>query len=194
MAVNNQEQSALMNSAMNMGLVVGGYYIAKFCLFPLSLYSSMAALLFLGLTFVVPFLIYHLTKRYRDHYQDGYIGFTQALLFAMLIMGFGSLLVAVAHYVYFAFIDGGAMVGTLMQSIDQLRGVDLSVLEGEGTAEAVAEFNQYVEVMEQTAQQLQAMSPIEITMGMLSNNVSWSVILSLPIALLTRRNKPEQGE
>ena len=64
----------------------------------------------------------------------------------------------------------------------------------ESLTATVAEFNQYVEVMEQTAQQLQAMSPIEITMGMLSNNVSWSVILSLPIALLTRRNKPEQGE
>lgn len=171
-----------------MGAVVGVYYIAKFCLFPLSLHSTMAALLFLGLTLVVPFLVYQLVKRYRDCYCGGQIEFTRAFFFSMLTMGFGSLLAAAAHYVYFAFIDGGAMVGALVQSIEQLQSIDFSMLEGVN-ADSITQFNQYVEAMELTVQQLQALSPIDITMGMFSNNISWGIILSLPIALITKRTK-----
>ncbi len=189
MATRTPEQPAMINYAMNFGVVMGAYNIVKFCLFPLSLHSTMAALLFLGLTLVVPFLVFQLAKRYRDQYCGGQIDFTRALTFSVLTMAFGALLASVAHYVYFAFIDGGAMVGALAQSIEQLQSVDLSSLE-EVDADAVAQYGQYVEAMQQTAQQLQAMSPIEMTMGMLSNNFSWSLILSLPIALFVKKINP----
>ncbi len=188
MAMSKSAQPTMINHAMNFGAVVGLYYIGKFCLFPLSLHSTMAALLFLSLTLVVPFLIYQVVKRYRDLCCGGQINFSHAFSFSMLTMAFGSLLAAAAHYVYFAFIDGGAMTGALVQSIEQLQAVDLSALEG-ANADAIARFNQYIEAMQQTVEQLQAMSPIDITMGMLSNNVSWSVILSLPIALIVKKMK-----
>lgn len=189
MATRTPEQPAMINYAMNFGVVMGAYNIVKFCLFPLSLHSTMAALLFLGLTLVVPFLVFQLAKRYRDQYCGGQIDFTRALTFSVLTMAFGALLASVAHYIYFAFIDGGAMVEALVQSIEQLQSVDLSTLE-EVDADAVAQYGQYVEAMQQTAQQLQAMSPIEMTMGMLSNNFSWSLILSLPIALFVKKINP----
>ena len=191
MAMNNQVQPAMVNCAMNFGAVVGLYYIVKFCLFPLSLHSTMAAFLFLGLTLVVPFLVFLLVKRYRDQYCNGRLEFVRAWAFVVLVMGFGSLLASAAHYVYFAYIDGGAMVGALVQSIEQLQGVDLSTLE-DADAEAVAQFGQYIEMMEQAVVQLQGMSPIEITMGMLSNNFSWSIVLSLPIALIVSMRKIKQ--
>lgn len=187
--MSNQEQPTMINCAMNMGAVVGIYYIGKFCLFPLSLHSTMAALLFLGLTLVVPFLIFMLTKRYRDQYLGGQITFANAWLYSVLTMGFGSLLAAAAHYIYFAFIDGGALMGAFAQSIEQLQSIDLSALEGGENAEVLTQFNEYITMMEQTAGQLQAMTPIEITMGMLSNNFSWSVMISLPIALIVKNIK-----
>ena len=129
-----------------------------------------------------------LVKRYRDQYCGGKLEFTRALAFSALTMGFGALLAAVAHYIYFAYIDGGAMVGALVQSMEQLQRVDLSTLE-DVDANAIAQFGQYIEMMHQTAEQLQAMSAIEITMGMLSNNFSWSIVLSLPIALMASMRK-----
>ena len=186
--MNNQEQPTMVNCAMNFGIVVGMYYIVKFCLFPLGLHSVMASLLFLGLTVVVPFFVFLLVKRYRTQYCGGKLEFTRALAFSVLTMGFGALLAAVAHYIYFAYIDGGAMVGALVQSMEQLQRVDLSTLE-DADANAIAQFGQYIEMMNQTAEQLQAMSAIEITMGMLSNNFSWSIVLSLPIALMASMRK-----
>lgn len=190
------QQPSLINIAMNMGAVVGVYYIAKFCLFPLSLHSTLAAMLFLGLTLMVPFLVYRLTKLYRDRYMGGYIDFTQALVFVLLIMGFGSLLVAAAHYIYFAYIDGGMMVGALEQSIAQLSAIDLSTLEGiEGTEDVEStkvQFDQYIGMMHTTAAQIKAMTPIDMTLGMLSNNVSWAIAVALPVALFVRRNKVKE--
>jgi hypothetical protein len=189
--MSNPERPTMMNCAMNFGAVVGLYYIVKFCLFPLSLHSTMVALLFLGLTLVVPSLVFMLVKRYRDQYCQGRLEFVHAWAFSVLIMGFGSLLAAAAHYIYFAYIDGGTMVGVLMQSIEQLQGIDLSTLEG-SDADALAQYEQSVEIMKQTAEQLQRMSAIEITMGMLSNNFSWSIVLSLPIALFVSMRKIKQ--
>ncbi len=183
-----QETSTMMQCAMNMGAVVGIYYIGKFCLFPLSLHSTLAAMLFLGLTLMVPFLVYRLVRLYRDRYLNGSIEFARALAFVLLIMGFGSLLAAAAHYIYFAYIDGGAMVSALEESIGQLMAIDLSTLEGtENAGTAIAQFNEYIELMRNTATQLSAMTPIEMTMGMLSNNVSWAIAVALPVALFVRR-------
>ena len=183
--MSNPERPTMMNCAMNFGAVVGLYNIGKFCLFPLSLHSTMAALLFLSLTLLVPYLIYRLAKRYRDQYCGRQIDFARAFIFSMYTLCFGALLASAAHYIYFAYIDGGAMVGALAQSIEQLQGVDLATLEGANT-EAITQFNQYIELMQQTIQQIQAMKPIDMTLGMLSNNASWSIILSLPIALFVR--------
>ena len=184
----NQEQPTMMQCAMNLGAVLGVYYIGKFCLFPLSLHSTLAATLFLGLTLMVPFLVFRLTRLYRDRYLGGSIDFSRAFIFTLYVMGFGSLLAAAAHYIYFAYIDGGAIVNALEQSISQLTAIDLSTLEGtEGSESAIAQFNQYIELMRNSTSQLSAMTPIEMTMGMLSNNVSWAIVIALPIALFAKR-------
>lgn len=189
MATNDTGQQTMVNHAMSFGMVVGVYYIVKFCLFPLSLHSTMAAFLFLGLTMVVPFLVFRLVKLYRDRYCGGLITFPHAMVFAALIMGFGSLLASVAHYAYFAFIDDGAMVGALVQSVELLQDIDPTALEGADTG-AEEQLGLYVETMQQTVRLLQAMSPIDITIGMLSNNFSWSIVLALPVALFVKKKNP----
>jgi hypothetical protein len=186
--MSDAEQPTMLNCAMNFGAVVGLYYIGKFCLFPLSLHSTMAALFFLGLTLVVPVLVYWLVRRYRDLYSGGRISFSQAFIFAVFVMGFGALLAAVAHYIYFAYIDCGAMVNALTQSIEQLQSIDLASME-DVNVEDISQFGQYIELMKQTIQQIQDMKPIDFTLGMLSNNVSWSIILSLPTALLVKKQR-----
>lgn len=205
-----EQQPSLIHYAMNFGAVMGGYYIGKFCLFPISLRSSFAGMLFLGLTLMVPFLIYRLTTLYRDRYMGGNITFSHALAFAILTMGFGSLLASAAHYIYFAFIDGGMMVETLEQNIEQMASL-LTAPTGEGAAamtdtmaiatpsiidtttvatesiaeeaaEIAASIDDYITMLRTTTEQIKAMTPIDMTLGMLSNNLSWSIIVALPVA------------
>ena len=190
--MSSQEQPSMINYAMNFGMVVGMYYILKFCLFPMSLRSTVAGMLFIGLTLVVPLLVYRLTRLYRDRYMGGNVTFAHALAFAMLTMAFGSLLASVAHYIYFAFIDEGMMVGALEQSIEQM----VALLSAENMPEGVAvqdvSIDDYITMLRTTVTQIEAMSPIDMTIGMLSNNVSWSIIVALPVALFVSYRKPKQ--
>ncbi|MBO7267653.1 MAG: DUF4199 domain-containing protein [Bacteroidaceae bacterium] len=206
-----EQQPSMVHYAMNFGTVVGIYYIAKFCLFPMSLRSSLAGVFFIGLTLVVPFLIYRLTRLYRDHYMGGNITFVQALAFAMLTMGFGSLLASAAHYIYFAFIDGGAIVNTLEQNIEQMESLLSMPLNETAITDSVAiatsvpsdsitnisgniiddnmtmttTLNDYITMLRTTTAQIKALTPIDMTLGMLSNNLSWSIIVAVPVAALT---------
>jgi hypothetical protein len=194
--VQQEQHPSMINCAMNMGVIVGAYYIGKFCLFPLSMHSTFAAMLFLGLTIMVPYLIFRLVKLYRDRYTDGIIDFTRAFAFALLIMAFGSLLAAAGHYIYFEFIDKGLMVSTLAENIEQLETIDFSAMEGVDTAErtaAIAQYNQFIETMKTTLLQLQSMSPIKLAMGMLSNDVSWAIIVALPVALVASFRKKQNN-
>ena len=77
------------------------------------------------------------------------------------------------------------MASTLTTNLEQLTNIDLNTIEGANTAEgaaAIAQYNQFLEAMNSTLTQLQSMTPIEMTMGMLSNNVSWAIIVALPVA------------
>ena len=190
--MSNHEQPSMMHYAMNFGLVVGVYYILKFCLFPMSLRSTAAGMLFIGLSLMVPLLLFRLTRTYRDRYMSGSITFVHAWAFAMLTMIFGSLLASVAHYVYFAYIDGGMMVGALEQSIEQI----VTLLSVENMSEGVdmsdVSIDEYITMLRTTMMQIEAMSPIDITMGMLSNNVSWSIIVALPVALFASLRKTKR--
>ena len=190
--MSNHEQPSMMHYAMNFGLVVGVYYILKFCLFPMSLRSTAAGMLFIVLSLMVPLLLFRLTRTYRDRYMSGSITFVHALAFAMLTMIFGSLLASVAHYVYFAYIDGGMMVGALEQSIEQI----VTLLSAENMSEGVdmpdVSIDEYITMLRTTMMQIEAMSPIDITMGMLSNNVSWSIIVALPVALFASLRKTKR--
>ena len=214
-----EQQPSMIHYAMNFGAVVGVYYIAKFCLFPMSLHSSLAGVFFIGLTLVVPFLIYRLTRLYRDQYMGGNITFIQALAFAMLTMGFGSLLASAAHYIYFAFIDGGAMVNTLEQNIEQMVSLLSTPMEGTAVTDSVAiatsvptdsiapvaesvtnestamnvSLDDYITMLRTTAAQIKALTPIDITLGMLSNNLSWSIIVSLPVAVFASLRKTKRS-
>ncbi len=192
--MSSQEQPSMIHYAMNFGAVVGVYYIAKFCLFPMSLRSTFAGLLFIGLTLVVPVFVYKLTRLYRDRYVVGNLTFVHALAFAMLTMGFGSLLASVAHYIYFAFIDGGAMVGALEQSIEQMASLLSTENITEMNIEQSALFDDYISMLRTTAEQIRELTPIDMTIGMLSNNLSWSVVVALPVAAFASIRKSKQRQ
>lgn len=192
--MSSQEQPSMIHYAMNFGAVVGVYYIAKFCLFPMSLRSTFAGLLFIGLTLVVPVFVYKLTRLYRDRYVVGNLTFVHALAFAMLTMGFGSLLASVAHYIYFAFIDGGAMVGALEQSIEQMASLLSTENITEMNIEQSALVDDYISMLRTTAAQIRELTPIDMTIGMLSNNLSWSVVVALPVAAFVSIRKSKQRQ
>lgn len=179
--------ASLRGGAMNMGTVLGLYYVAKFCLFPLGMRSGLAGMLFIVLTLLVPVVAHGLTKRYRLMSPSaGFTGVGQAWRFVMMMFVYASLLVAVAHYVYFAFIDHGALMAAYDESLAQFGAMAAEVAAGDAAA-----VQAQIEMMRETMNRVAGMSPIEMTMELLVNNVFWGCVLGLPIAVLNGRRVKE---
>lgn len=102
---------------MHFGTYMGIYWILKFILFPLGFHIPFLSLLFVILTLSVPFIGYHYAKMYRDKICGGSIQFSHAMLFTIFMYMFASLLVAVAHYAYFQFIDHGFIINSYISVV-----------------------------------------------------------------------------
>ena len=179
-----EQLTAMRSASMNMGTVLGIYYVLKFCLFPLSSRNAFAGLLFIVLTILVPVLAHKLTKRYRCSFlDDGLMSFPQAWSFALRMFFFASLLAAVAHFVYFSYIDHGMLLQAITDNLDQM-----SALQVEGVTDQASWLKQ-LDMFRESFDSVAALTPIQMTMELFVNNLFWGCILALPIAALNA-NKP----
>lgn len=157
------------------GTYMGLFWILKFALLPLGLVFSPLALLFLLLTCAVPVIVFLMTRSFRDKQCEGELSFFSALVFTFQIYLFASILTAIGHYLYFQFLDNG-FIYTQIQA-------QLNVLKDEPSMKA--QISQITHAMDI----LRGLSPIQLTMQLLSQNIFYGIIFSLPIAMLTMRRK-----
>ena len=105
---------------MLFGTYMGGFWILKFILFPVGLSVPFLLFLFMGLTLCVPFMGYYYARMYRNQVCGGGISFLHAWIFTVFMYMFAALLAAVAHYIYFRFIDHGYVINTCETMVDTL--------------------------------------------------------------------------
>ena len=127
-----------------------------------------------NLTLSVPFVGYHYAKMYRDKICGGSIQFSHAILFTIFMYMFASLLVAVAHYAYFQFIDHGFIINSYIQLWDELMTKTPALIENK-------------EVIKETIDTARSLTSINITMQLLSWDVFWGSILAIPTALMVMK-------
>lgn len=159
---------------------MGLLWAFKFMLFPLGLRIPFLQLLFIALTIGVPFLGYIFARKFRQHSCDGTIAFLPAFLFTTLMYMFASLFVAVVHYIYFRYIDGGFVFGVYRSMLEQFK--------ASAGSELAASLNQFEEVIDQ----LSELTPLEMTFQLISQNMFYGMLMALPIAWIVMRKKKNQ--
>ena len=175
-----ENRGYMQRYAMLFGTYMGGYWILKFILFPLGLTVPFLSLLFMGLTLGVPFMGYYYARMYRNQVCGGAISFPHAWVFTVFMYMFAALLSAVAHYIYFRFIDNGFILSTCEVQIDMLVQSNIPGIEA------------YIDRYRDGLELAHTYTPIDITIQMVSWNVFTGSILAIPTALLVmKRKKPE---
>ena len=179
-----ENRNYLQKYAMHFGTYMGAYWILKFILLPLMFAIPFFQLLYVILTLAVPIIGYYYVKIYRDKVCGGAIQFSHAVLFTIFMYMFASLLVAVAHYIYFQFIDHGFIFNALAdfwnQAIEQ--------------SPALQENKELMKDMFD-ADKINSLSAIDITMQMLSSDVFFGSILAIPTGLMVmKKAKPGNNE
>lgn len=164
------KNSGLMSAAMSYGFSLGIFWIVKYIFYMFSMRFSYLVVIYWGMSLVVPYLAYLLTKRYRED-LGGVISFSQAWRFGVLIYLFAAMLVSVMHYVFYRFV---APPDFLSSAVEQ----------------TIASLKQ-MQVDSKVISSIESMnfSPIHMALQGILNNIFYGIILSLPVAALVCRRK-----
>lgn len=166
---------------MAAGTMMGVYWIIKFVFFPWGMSFTPVMLLFATMTIVVPFFGYRLAKTYRDKISgnDGSIGFIHAFTFCLFMYMYASLLTSVAHLIYFQFIDHGFILERLQEMFDTVKETPLPGMDN------------YLEQYQLAIDTYAVLTPVDITLQLVSQNMFYGLLMALPTAIVLRREIKE---
>ncbi len=172
-----ENRHPLHTYAMYCGTYLGIFWIVKFIFLPLALSYTFFMFLFMALTIGVPFIGYAFLKGYRDKVCRGQITFLNGWLFTVFMYMFASLLTAVAHYIYFRYLDQGYFIEKYEMLVQTLLTAEVSGMEV------------YRDQLETMVAEFRRVTPIDLTINMLSRNVFFGSILAIPTAWIASRQK-----
>lgn len=151
-------------------------WIASFAIIinnPASAWGSLLAM-------ATPFFVGWLLIKFRNYALKGVISFRRALAYSVFTFFYASMLFAVAQYVYFRFLDNGALISMLISSIKTLE----PIYQAQGVS---------IEGLKQSINMIGEMTPVEIAFIFMMQNIFMGFFMSFPIALVTRRSTARGG-
>lgn len=174
--VKNNNKGSLQNYAMHFGTYMGLFWIFKFIFFPLGLHypTTILLMIFFVLTLSVPFIGYYFARNYRDKVCGGVISFMNVWIFLLLMYLFAAILTAVAHYIYFRYIDNNFIINTYLDQINIIKKSKLLPKDYFSQANLMAD-------------EFKTLSPIKITLQIISQNVFFGNILALITSLFVMK-------
>ena len=169
------QRKNFQETAMRYGTMMGIFWTLKFVLFPLGMQSPLLLMAFFLLTLIVPVAGFFLVRQYRDRECGGVLTFSRAFLFTSFMYLFAALFATIAHYVYFRFMDHGLIVNTYQEMLTQMNAI------------ATADMKTSLEQFQQALDIISSLSPLEISIQIITQNVFYCTLIALPTALLVKR-------
>lgn len=165
--------------AAQYGTVIGLMWIVSFSFYIIGLTHPLIGNISLltGLC-SFPVAVFFIRKFKRD---IAAINFSQAWWMSILIYMYASLLMAVAQFIYFRYIDNGLLVNTYASIMQQPEAVAMmqQMMPGE---DVTAAGQKVIEL-------LQSISPIQLTFQFLTYNLFMGALISIPTAFIGVRGK-----
>ena len=176
-----EEYIQLKAFARQDGAMLSLLWIGSFACYIKGLSSPTLAFAALLLMTLSPFFAASRLRHFRDYAREGFITFKRGYAYTVMSFFYAGLLMAMAIYVYFEFMDHGYLLGMYSSVMDSEEGK--RVLEMSGMKEQMA----------QGLQDLYNMRPIDYAVNMLTAIIMTGLVLALPIAaMLQKRVKSEE--
>jgi len=172
-----EERINLQKHAMRYGTWMGGLWTLLFIIYVMGLSTPFLILLLIPMALCVPIVSYQMACHFRRKSTDGVLTFSQTWVFLTFLWMFAALFVSVPIYVYFNFLDNGTVVNTLAQMITETK------------AQKVPEYAQMIQYLDESLPLLRNLTPIDIVINQLSQNIIIGAILALPIAAIIGRKR-----
>ena len=170
-----EEYVQLKAFARQDGALLSLMWIGGFVCYILGMTNPLMGMLSVMLIVASPFFAASRLRHFRDYAREGLISFRRGYAYTVLTFFYAGLLLAVAFYVYFAFIDKGFLVSRLME-----------VMNSDEGREALQTYGM-VDEMREGMKELASLRPIDFALNMLTVNIMTGFFLGLPIAAVMRR-------
>jgi len=167
--------------AMQYGTIMGIFWTLKFVLFPMGMTRPLLLMAFFLLTLIVPVVGFFMVRQYRDRECGGILTFSKAFLFTAFMYLFAALFVTIAHYIYFRYMDKGLIISTYQNILTQMTTLAT-------TDEMKTSLDQFQQVLDMAA----SLSPLDISIQLITQNVFYCTLIALPTALLVKRQPKNQ--
>ncbi|MBR5843816.1 MAG: DUF4199 domain-containing protein [Bacteroidaceae bacterium] len=176
----NTERKSLLMYAMEGGVWLGLYLVARFVCGVAGLYSpvlnTVAMLLFVG----TPVMLYWVMMRF--HKQSGYMwGFAMLWMMGIMLFFFASLISCVPEYIFYQYIDPDYIATAASQSI--------KLIEEMGVMQDAASLEEIRKMLSTDA----VPTPFQMVMSTMWANIFFGSLLSIVVApfVLRKKNKNE---
>ena len=158
------------------GAKLGVFWIISFALFIAQFTYPFCGMLWMATMIFTPFYIAIMTRQYAVKVLDGKISYRRAYAYSVWTTFYGALILAIAQWVYFQYMDHGFVIG---KYVDLLGDKDFSrSLEALGYQK---------EEMKKVIEAISSLRPIDISLQILWSNFVAGLILSLTTALYASR-------
>ena len=167
-----EKYNLVRNQARADGLKLGLFWVVSFALFIGNFFHSICGILWVATMVATPFLVGIFTRCYAERLLEGVISYRHAFAHGFLTVFYASLILAIAQWAYFAFLDNGFVLGRYIGMISDQD--FLKSMESMGyTKKSIEEFTTM----------LRSLRPIDIALQMMWSNVLAGGIISITTAL-----------
>ena len=170
-----EEYKQLKAFARQDGALLSLLWIGALACYIQGLSSPILGMIAMLLIVASPFYAANRLRKFRDEAREGIISFMRAYGYTVLTYFYGGLLLAIAIFAYFQFMDNGYLLGMLTDALNTEEGQQM--VKAYGMADDIS----------QSLAELAKMRPIDYAVNMLTVIITTGFILGLPTAALMKR-------
>lgn len=157
---------------------LGLFWIGSFALFVLNFSFPLCGMLWMITMIATPFIIGILTRRYTVSQLDGTITYGRAYVYSFLVTFYASLILAIAQWVYFQYIDNGFFLNQYVK-----------IMSSQDVSNALSSMGYKIDEINKLIEVLRSLRPIDIALQVLWSNMIAGLIISLTTALYASSRK-----
>ena len=154
------------------GARLGMMWVASFALFVGSFTLPLCGILWMTTMVATPFIIAKLTNAFSLQTPEKHISYWAAFTHSTLTVFYASLILAIAQWIYFQYIDHGFLINTYA-----------AILTDKANTPTIKAMGYSKEMVNQLLDAIRAMRPIDIALQMMWANMVAGILISTTTSL-----------
>lgn len=161
------------------GFFLALLWIASFACYIMGITNGLLGMVAMMLAVMTPFFVAGRLRRFRDEGREGVISFRRSYAYTVFVFFYGAVLLAVAQFLYFAYIDNGYLLSTFSKIVSSAEGKEMLQQYG------------MTQVAEDSLSEMASLRPIDYALNILTVNIMIGFVLGVPIGLVMYRRRVE---